>query len=683
MHEWRFVIILFVGSNAKYQIHSQSPVFHGSNQGYLYILEGMQFYEVSPIGVIGGRQDLLTYSSVDVFSIGEVVIIPYGSRKKTGVIIAEVKKPKFQTKMIEKTTGDIVSPYLLSLARWMSDYYVTRLSVVMQAILPSGIATKRRFAAVPDLPLIQRDDSVHKLTSEQTAAITEIEKSNHITHVLHGITGSGKTRIYQELARKQLGENKSVVVLVPEIALTPQLSAEFQSLHKNVLVLHSKLTPAQRHIHWRTINKSTEPWIIVGPRSALFSPLKEIGLIVIDECHEPSYQQDSQPKYSALRVAHKLAQLHAGAKLLLASATPSIADYYYAELTSTPIIRLTKPTRKRSTTIKIIDQKDRAAFGTNPIFSKRLLELMNKSFVQNEQILLFHNRRGTARMILCADCGWSAQCNYCHLPMRLHHDTNRLQCHVCGIFTVPPKSCPTCRSVNINFQGFGSKRIEIEVQKLFPKAIVARFDRDTKADYQLHKKYQELYDGTIQIIVGTQGIAKGLDLPKLSTVGVVQADSELFIPDFSSSERSFQLTTQVIGRAGRTGIPSNVIIQTLNPDHAAIVYAAQQNYDEFYTHELTERQAEHMPPFAHLLQAKIGYASKSASEKEAKRILTLIKTTFSGVHARGPAPAFHEHKGTQFYQQIVVTAAKRADLVAIAESLPARWQFILDPVNLL
>lgn len=626
---------------------------------------------------------MLTYSSVEKYSIGELVVIPFGKQTKNGVVIRETKKPTFALKPIERAIGSTVPETLLELSRWMSQYYATRLAIVLQTVLPSGLEKSRRIKKTIDEQTVKRDATIHPLNDEQIAALNVIQKSPGITKLLYGVTGSGKTRVYQELIKEQLLLSRSVIVLVPEIALTPQLWAEFQSLHKNVLVLHSKLTQSQRHTFWNQINESDEPWIIVGPRSALFSPLKQVGLMIIDESHEPSYQQDSQPKYSALRVARKLAELHDNATLVLGSATPSIVDYYYAKKTNTPIVELKKPTKKRNTTIEIIDQTDKGIFGSHPIFSKRLLELMNNSIVQEQQILLFHNRRGTARMTLCADCGWSAECSHCHLPMRLHHDTHRLLCHVCGIVTTPPKSCPECKSVRINFQGFGSKRIETEVRKLFPSAVIARFDSDTKPEEQLHTKYQQLYDGSIQIIVGTQGIAKGLDLPRLSTVGIVQADSELFIPDFSSSERSFQLTTQVIGRAGRAGIKSHVVIQTLNTEHAAIVHAAEQSFDSFYAHEIIEREAEHMPPFTHLLLAKVGYTKKQSAKNEATKLASSIKKSHPGVHVRGPSPSFHEHKGNKFYQQLVITSSRRGQLVDIASSLPARWQYTLDPPNLL
>jgi primosomal protein N' (replication factor Y) len=642
----------------------------------------VNYYLVCPIGVIAGKQDLLTYHSESSIHIGAIAEVPFGKSLKHAVVIKAANKPAFVTKQLGKILEEEVPHNLIDLSVWMSNYYAVRLTTVLQAVLPKGLGKTRRLKE--DSPRkATRANTVHPLTSEQKAAIKAINESTKITHMLHGVTGSGKTRVYQEVAKKVLSENKSVLVLVPEISLTPQLAAEFEQLHEYVLVLHSGLTEAKRHTNWQKLKDTNHPWVVVGPRSSLFSPLQNLGLIIIDECHEPSYQQDSQPKYSALRVARKLAELSGGAKLLLGSATPLVSDYFVATATRAPIISLTKPTNRRDTRIEVVDMRERDAFGTHPLFSKKLLDAMNKSITQNEQILLFHNRRGTARMSLCAHCGWVAECPTCHLPLRLHHDRSELRCHTCGHSGPLPQTCPECKSTDIDFKGYGSKRIESEVRKLFPGAEVARFDGDTPVEEQLQNRYQDLYDNKIQIIIGTQGIAKGLDLPNLNTVGIVQADSELFIPDYSSAERSFQLTTQVIGRAGRSGSKSVVIIQTLNPDHPAIVHAKNQNYEDFYEFELEERRAEHMPPLTHLLQLTVGYASSKSAQTAADTLKDSLKKQFSDIHVRGPSPAFHEHRGRLYYSQLIVSCAQRSTLTAIANSLPARWQFTLDPINLL
>lgn len=634
--------------------------------------------------MIAGKQDSLTYSSDEDFINGQIVKIPFGKTMRIGVMVSLTAKPKFATKPIDSALeGSVLPDHLIKLAIWISEYYATRLPFVFQSILPTGLSKNRRKIAI-DGPTIKRSSSVLKLTKDQEKVLKDIRSSRQTTHLLHGVTGSGKTKIYQELAQDALSKNQSVIILVPEISLTPQLSSEFKQLHENVMVLHSRLTEAQKHQNWLTLLNSAEPWVLVGPRSTMFYPVNNLGLIVIDEAHEPSYQQDSQPQYNALRVARKLADLTTNnTKLILGSATPSVSDYYYAVETKTPIHRISSQTMARQTEVEIVDITDRQNFGIHSLFSKKLINAMNTAVTQNEQILLFHNRRGTARMSLCSNCGWSASCVNCHVPLRLHQDKNTLLCHICGLTTILPKTCPECSSVHIDFKGFGIKKIESEISKLFPKLNVARFDSDTEVKLQLQNRYQDLYDNKIQIIVGTQGIAKGLDLPNLSTIGIIQADTELFIPDYSSSERAFQLITQVIGRAGRQGQASKIVIQTLNPDHPVIKFGASQDYDGFYKYELKERMSEHMPPFVFVLQLSIGYSSIARAQNEATRLASSIKKDFPGLLIRGPSPAFHEHKGSKFFQQLVVTSPDRSRLVQIASKLPARWRFTLDPINLL
>ncbi|MCA9309421.1 primosomal protein N', partial [Candidatus Saccharibacteria bacterium] len=472
-------------------------------------------------------------------------------------------------------------------------------------------------------------------------------------------------------------------VLVPEIALTSQLSNEFKKLHTNVVVLHSGLTEAERHIFWQTLQNSVDPWVVVGPRSALFSPRDDFGLVIVDECHEPSYHQDSQPKYNALRVAKKLSELlPTKPKLVLGSATPSVTDYYLATHTKTPIHRLEAQVTARDALVEVVDLKDPAQTGGNIILSRPLLDAISRALTTGQQVLLFHNRRGSARSGVCTDCGWVASCSTCHLPMRLHHDVNVLKCHTCGNEMEPPKSCPECHGIHIDYKGFGTKRIEAEVQKRFPGVSIARFDSDTNKEARLHKVYDDVRDNEIQVIIGTQGIAKGLDLPQLSVVGIIQAESELYVPDFSSEERAFQLITQVIGRAGRRGQKSEVYIQTYNPEHPVVTFAQHEDYLQFYDHAIEEREAEHMPPFTHLLHATIGYSTEEYAKKTATQAKQSITKSHPGVYVRGPMPAFHEHRGSKYYQQLVITSSKRSDLVAIARSLPQKWQYTLDPPNL-
>lgn len=641
----------------------------------------MNYYRVCPIGVISGKESSLTYHSEDTIEIGSVVSIPFGKRQKNGVVVSGCSKPDFDTKAITSRLPESITPQLIELGQWISDHYTAHMATVMQTILPSGLGKNRRE------PKNQATKSSLKkklpdLTKDQKFALKQIVSTTETT-LLHGVTGSGKTRIYQELAMRTLTKDKSVIVLVPEIALTPQLAESFMDITANVMVLHSGLTEAQRHIAWIKLREAREPWVVVGPRSALFSPLKSIGAIIIDECHEPSYHQDSPPKYSALRVARKRADIEKIDILLLGSATPNITDYTFAKSTNANIVELKNTVHEKNLTVSVVDITKRENFAKHPIFSNLLLELMNKSFVQNEQIMLFYNRRGTARNALCSSCGWHSVCSNCHLPMRLHQDSANLRCHICGKSEPLPQNCPVCKSPDIIFRGFGSKRIASEVRKLFPAATIARFDSDTPESEQLHKKYDQIKNGDIQILIGTQGIAKGLDLPNLRTVGLVQADSELFVPDFSSNERSFQLISQVIGRAGRQGHHSNVVVQTLNPDHPSIKFGISQDYHNFYNYELEERSLEHMPPYTYLLHLKIGYTSADYARKAAAKMKQSLKEEHPKIYIRGPAEAFHARRGSQYYYQLTVSSSSRLELVKITQRLPDRWSFTLDPLNLL
>lgn len=638
------------------------------------------YYLVCPIGTIAGKEDFLTYSSDKKLAKGAIVSIPFGTKNKIGVVWGAAKKPAFKTKPVTEIFNDTIPTQLLELAEWISEYYAARLAIVLQTILPRGIEKNRRGEFSPQE--IKSSINKHSPNPEQQRAIKTILESKQVTHLLHGVTGSGKTLVYRELAQKSISEGKSVIVLVPEIALTPQLASNFVGVSENVLILHSQLSESQRHQAWQKVNSSKEPWMVIGPRSALFSPLMDVGLIVVDECQEPSYVQDSTPKYSALRVARYLAKIHR-AKLVLGSATPSVADYFLAKKTDAPIIEMSKPTKKYARKIKVVDLKKKVNFAKSHYLSNDLIDSVTKALKNSQQSLLFHNRRATARVALCTNCGWSAECQSCQIPMRLHHDKHILKCHVCGTTGPIPNACPSCSQPDIEFRGFGSKRIEQEVAKLFPQASVARFDSDTNEKEQIHHRYNELVNGEIDIIIGTQGLAKGLDLPKLSTIGVVSSDTELYVPDFSSHERTFQLISQVLGRAGRLGQESEVFIQTLNPENFVIETAKNQNYEAFYNSEIAQRELGHLPPFTFLLQLQIGYKNQATAEKHCRDLKVSLKAKYPKITVYEPVPAFHAFRAGKHFMQLVVTSQSRKVLVEIAKDLPQNWQFTLDPINLL
>lgn len=603
-----------------------------------------------------------------------------------GVIIAIVaNKPTFATKAIKSTIeGHQLPAQLLKLANWISAYYATHLALVLQAMLPSGLQKQRREQKnIASHPIRKRTQIV--LNSDQAAAVQHISTNCPGTFLLHGVTGSGKTQVYIETAKQELADGGCAIILVPEIALTPQLVAEFALHFPNLIVTHSRLTEAKRHAIWLQAQKhnTAEPLVIIGPRSALFLPASNVKIIIIDECHEPSYKQDQSPKYSALRAASVLASAH-NAKLILGSATPSIADYYLASQGGSPILQLPTPAAQlQPINISIVDLKLRTNFTQHRFLSNELLAAIDHTLASNQQVLLFHNRRGTAPTTLCEQCGWTAHCPLCFLPLTLHADKHSLVCHLCGYSAKVQPSCPECHEPTIIFKGIGTKLIESEIAKRFPKARIARFDADTSEADALHTRYQDLYDGNIDIIIGTQIIAKGLDIPKLSLVGVVQADSGLVLPDYTSNERVFQLLYQVIGRAGRGEHKGNVIIQTYQPEHETIQQAVARDYGNFYVNEITKREQAMFPPFCHLLKLTCSYKTEAGAINASRKLAQEIRNNYSAIIVLGPTPAFHERLGGAYRWQIVIKSKQRATLASIAQNLPTGWMSDLDPSTLL
>lgn len=646
----------------------------------------MQYYLIAPT-IRAHNEGLFTYHSEEKLSLGTLVMVEVGKRKTPGVVMKKMEKPKFPTKPIAQIIEPVpLPPPLLSLATWLSSYYVSPLSAVWQTILPSGSNKKRQKNTV-EIPLnVQRKKQSFSLNTDQQAAVNQILSNDHTTHLLQGVTGSGKTAVYMELAKKTLHESgKSVFILVPEIALTSQLIAEFSAEFNNIIVTHSRLTEAERHIIWKEVLKSDQPRLIIGPRSALFMPARKLGLIVIDEAHEPSFKQEQSPRYSALRAAKILADHH-HAKLVLGSATPSIVDRYLAEQSHSDIIRLDKSAKiTGEVTIKKIDSKKREHFSKHRFLSNELLQHITLTLQKKQQVLLFHNRRGSAPTTLCENCGWSAICQRCFIPLTLHTDIHKLLCHLCGRKEEIPTSCPTCHHTSVIHKGVGTKMIAEEISKQFPSARIARFDGDNESDKTLEKMYQEVYDGTIDIIIGTQVVAKGLDLPRLSLVGVIQADNGLSMPDFGTNERVFQLLYQVIGRVGRDEKLSTIIVQSFQPDHYAVTAALSRDFEAFYTHEITKRKQEIFPPFTHLLKLTCTYKSeKGASQAALKLKKTLQDTNTPNVAFFGPTPAFYERSRDNYRWQVIIKSPARSNLVALLKHLPpTKWQAELDPMSLL
>lgn len=445
------------------------------------------------------------------------------------------------------------------------------------------------------------------LTEQQRKVLDEIspkiQQSVFQTYLLHGVTGSGKTQVYIELAKIALEQNKSVLILVPEISLTPQITSRFyNNFGELVTVLHSRMSAGERFDSWRRIHKGKSR-IVVGARSALFAPLNNPGLIVVDEEHDSSYkQQDMIPKYNARDSAVVLGSIH-NCPVVLGSATPSVESRYNAEIGKYKL--LTLPLRIDNATLPQITlvnvNAERKKGRMDNIFSRTLLDKIEDRLKKKEGVIILQNRRGFSTQIYCEDCGEIEMCSNCSVPMVFHINKNTIQCHYCGLEKSVPAVCSNCGSINIKYFGTGTERVEDELQFYFPQAKISRIDSDsiTKKSY-LSNLLLSFGKGEIDILVGTQMVSKGLDFSRVTLVGVISAETTLWLPDFRADERTFQLLTQVAGRAGRSKIAGEVIIQTQNEKHFALQKVLQNDYEGFYKREIADRERMAYPPFTRL-----------------------------------------------------------------------------------
>ena len=669
------------------------------------------YYEVIPTTTFKKSplfsDGLLTYSFDQNLAPGTIVSIPLGKKTALGIIYRKTTAPtdqNFVIKSINKIVHPIPLPnHLLKSLAWLSSYYLNPVAKTANLFLPLGIEKNRRKKSSASTFIPQSSNPIQDMTSPiaattthyqiplnpaQKQALTELHKIKTHTKLLHGITGSGKTNIYLELASQVFSSNQSVILLVPEISLTPQLVGRFQEhFGTQVISLHSKLTEAERHLIWQRIHEADQstPFVIIGPRSALFSPLKNLGLIIIDEAHEPSFYQDTSPRYHALRLASFMAQT-LKIDCLLGTATPRVEDYFLAQKNHAYVALSEKAKSITSQTkISLIDLKDRALFTRNRYFSDALLQDIKNNLKQHKQTLLFHNRRGSAPLTICEHCGYQVLCPNCLLPLTLHSDSYQLICHTCGHHEPVPSTCPVCHHGSLIHKGFGTKLLESELKKIFKSARIARFDADNATADSLTQNFEAVKNGDIDIIIGTQTIAKGLDLPLLNTVGIVQADANLNLPDYAAEERTFQLITQVIGRVGRGHNDINhVFLQTFQPEHPVILAAKSLDYAKFADYLLKKRQLSHLPPFFYLLRISI---VKKTEDLAIKKIMSLHSTLkkFPDVYLSAPTPSFHEYTPSGYSWQIIVKAKKRDSLTHLIESLDQypEIRFAIDPPSLI
>jgi len=646
----------------------------------------MHFYEVAPLRIVRAGSATFTYSSETPLKTGQIVTIEVGKKNLVGLIMANVDEPSYATKPIVGIIEETPMPYpLLQLATWLSSYYTTPLATVLQTLLPRGLDKTRR-ARPQQVHTSSRNRTNIVFNEDQERAITEVMQVPDGTILLQGVTGSGKTEVYKEIARRTVKAGNSVIVLVPEISLTSQIIGEFLHDFPDVIVTHSHMTEAERHTAWKRVLESSLPQLVIGPRSALFMPVPNVGAVIIDEAHEPSYKQEQAPRYSAIRAATMLGKF-SGARIILGSATPSITDRFLAEAAQRPIIRLDRSARTnaQAPVVTVVDMTKRESFKHHRFVSDQLIASIEKNLEAKKQTLIFHNRRGSAATTLCENCGWTALCPNCFVPLTLHADTYNLSCHMCGHQEKVPTHCPVCQSADIIHKGIGTKLIESELHKLFPKARVARFDSDNKTDETVNSLYDDLYKGVIDIAIGTQVVAKGLDLPNLRTVGVIQADSGLSLPDYAASERAFQLLAQVIGRVGRDEHASEVVVQTYQPTHPAVQFGLAQDYESFYPYALALRKKSYFPPYTYLLKLTTVYKTEQAAVRAARTLARELKNVLNpDVRLLGPTPAFYERQHDTYRWQLILKSPKREYLIdALKHVPPTHWQTELDPQSLL
>lgn len=441
------------------------------------------------------------------------------------------------------------------------------------------------------------------LTAEQSAVFETICKPlmsrQHAAFLLHGITGSGKTEVYLQAIEQCLQTEREAIVLVPEISLTPQMVERFKGRFGDlVAVLHSRLSHGERYDEWRKIHGGRVK-IVIGARSAIFAPFKRLGLIIMDEEHESSYKQEDSPKYHARDIALQRGKTQ-GAVVVLGSATPSLETFHRRDVQR--LTMLSRIENRPLPTVQIVDMRRELGAGNRSMFSRALHEAIGQRLQKGEQIVLMLNRRGFSTFIMCRSCGYVCTCPHCDIALTYHRTARHLRCHYCGHAERELNTCPQCHSAHIRYFGTGTQRVEEQLQMLFPELRIVRMDVDTTTEKHAHEKLLAKFgSGEADVLLGTQMVAKGLDFPNVTLVGVIAADTILHLPDFRAAERTFQLLTQVAGRAGRHELPGEVIIQTYNPGHYSIAYAREHDYEQFAAHELKLRQARRYPPFRHLI----------------------------------------------------------------------------------
>ena len=615
-------------------------------------MSGETFVDVAvALPSVGALQYSVPVEWNEKVGVGKLVHVKIKNRLLVGTVLAQSGEATVRNARAIEDVIDhdsVLDAPLLELAHWMSQNTLCSIGQAVAAILPAPFRKGKLFMKSRARKMtdgISRHDPGFSLTPDQEKAVKEIrrvlDEKRHESFLLHGITGSGKTEVYMRLIGELIAQSRGSIVLVPEISLTPQTVERFYSRFGDCLaVIHSRLTQAQRVEEWHRIQKGAAK-VIVGARSAIFSPVRNLGLIVIDEEHDTSYKQEESPRYLARTVAEKRCQIE-NAVLVMGSATPSLEIYHRSKEGTVKYLELGERIEKRPLpAVEIVDMRREPRTKFERIFSGVLERALRECLEKKEQAMLLLNRRGFSTYHHCASCGWVATCKYCRISLTYHFDKRTLLCHTCHFRAAPEKLCPGCRKNYLHYFGTGTQKVESEAERLFPGARIARMDSDSTARKDAHEHILSAFrKREIDILIGTQMIAKGHDFPYVSLIGAVSADTALHIADFRSAERTFDLLTQVAGRAGRGDIAGRVLVQTTVPHHYAIQSAKDHDYREFYEKEIQFRKELRMPPYSELVRILTSGREERQLVRESILLARHLEAELSGRHCEilGPAP---------------------------------------------
>ncbi|HEY8740250.1 MAG TPA: primosomal protein N' [Candidatus Dormibacteraeota bacterium] len=632
---------------------------------------------------------------------GARVVVPFGKQSVSGYVLGLSESSDFpDPKPIEALAGDepsLLLPYQVELAHWISGYYAAPLPEVVRAMIPPGVRAIKIGSKRPRGPRVQSRDRAlseqqqvsrtRRFTAAQEAASEAVlgalqEGTGRL--LLHGVTGSGKTEVYLQAIEDCLALGRGAIVLIPEVSLTPQTISRFaERFAGRIAVLHSLLTPSEKALEWRRL-RAGEAKLAIGPRAAIFAPIPDLGLVVVDEEHSSTYKQLRVPRYNAVDVAQRLGEL-AGCVVLLGSATPSLTSYYAHGRASgafegARILEL--PQRYNGEPLpamEVADMRQDDSWSFSRPIGERLAAVCREELDGGGQVILYLNRRGLAWYARCRKCGESVGCPNCSVSLVYHGDTRELSCHYCGHTEPMPQLCPNCEARDLKTVGFGTERIEAEARRLFPAARVARLDRDTASNRDsFYGIWESLARGDVDILVGTSLVAKGWDLPKVGLVGVVDADQALNYPDFRAAEDTFASLVQVAGRARRSD--ARAIVQTMNPHHYAVRLALQHDYHEFFSEELAVRAALDFPPFTRLIDVTASAVDDADARRMAESYAgalrdSLVIKGIDGVTVLGPSPAFIHRLRGEYRWSLTI---KGLELGPVKPLLPEGRGFTVD-----